>query len=318
MDNKRIIGEFEGSEKGPLLIVFGNMHGNEPAGAKAIDLMVKMLEVEPITNPKFNFKGKIIGITGNLKATNQNIRFIDKDLNRCWHPEIVEKAENSTFEQLNAEEQEIKEIIQLLIKKISDYKPEKIYFLDLHTTSSTGGIFTIVSDIKESVEIGIKLNAPVVLGLLNGVKGTSTEYFSHSFMGIPTVSLTFESGNHHDNLSVNRAIAVMTNLMTLIGNFEAEHVENRHNFLLQEFSNGLPKLSKLLYKHSIVPSDNFAMKPGYMNFQKIKKGEILAKDKNGNIQSPFSGRILMPLYQKLGEDGFFIIKEIKEIEDCCK
>jgi len=317
MDKKRIIGEYQGAEKGPLLVVFGNMHGNEPAGYKAIDLMIKMIEVEPITNPKFNFKGKIIGITGNLKAANIGVRFLDKDLNRCWYPDIEKKINNTPFEKLNAEEKEIKEILDLLKYKIEEYQPDKLYILDLHTTSSTGGIFTIVPDIKESVEIALKLNAPVILGLLKGVKGTSTEYFSKEFRNIPSVSLTFESGNHIDILSVNRAIAAITNLMTIIGNFESEHVENRHNILLQEFSKGLPKLSKLLYKHNIAPGDNFVMNPGYKNFQKIDKGEILANDKNGIIKSPYKGRILMPLYQKLGEDGFFIIKEIPDIENCC-
>ncbi len=318
MNKKRIIGEYQGTEKGPLLVIFGNMHGNEPAGYRAIDLMIKMIEVEPITNPKFNFKGKILGITGNLKAANKGVRFLKKDLNRCWQPDIIEKINNTPVDKLHAEEKEIKEIIELLTNEINDYKPEKLYFLDLHTTSSTGGIFTIVPDIKESVEIALKLNAPVILGLLNGVKGTSTEYFSKEFLNIPSVSLTFESGNHNDILSVNRAIAAMTNLMTIIGNFESEHVENRHNALLQEFSQGLPKLSKLLYKHQITPKDNFIMNPGYKNFQKIKKGEILAKDNNGIVKSPYDGRILMPLYQKLGEDGFFIIKEISDIKDCCK
>ena len=318
MDKKRIIGTYQGSEKGPLLVVFGNMHGNEPAGFKAIDLMIKMIEVEPITNPKFHFKGKIIGITGNLKAANQGVRFLDNDLNRCWHPDIIEKIKHTPFDQLNSEEKEIKEIIDLLKKEIAEYQPEKLYILDLHTTSSTGGIFTIVPDLKESVEIALKLNAPVILGLMKGVKGTSTEYFSKKFLDIPTVSLTFESGNHDDFLSVNRAIAAMTNLMTIIGNFEPEHVENRHNILLQEFSKGLPKLSKLLYKYQVDPDENFVMNPGYKNFQKIKKGEILAKNKNGDIKSPYDGRILMPLYQKLGEDGFFIIKEIPDIKNCCK
>ena len=318
MIKKRIIGEYQGTEKGPLLVVFGNMHGNEPAGFKAIDLMIKMIEVEPITNPEFNFKGKFLGITGNLKAANKGVRFIDKDLNRCWSSDIIEKINKNPHDKLNAEEKEIKEIIALLKHKIDEYQPDKLYVLDLHTTSSTGGIFTIVPDIKESVEIALKLNAPVILGLLNGVKGTSTEYFSGYFHNVPSVSLTFESGNHDDILSVNRAIAAMTNLMTIIGNFESQHVENRHNMLLKEFSKGLPKLSKLLCKHHITPEDKFVMNPGYENFQKIEKGEILAKDKNGIIKSPYKGRILMPLYQKLGEDGFFIIKEISGLHDCCK
>ena len=318
MKKPRIIGEYTGEEKGPMVVIFGNMHGNEPAGSRAIDLMIKMIEVEPITNPRFKFKGKILGLTGNLKATQQNIRFIDTDLNRCWKSETIKNIKNSGFASLNSEEKEIKETLDLLQSKIEEYKPEKVFYLDLHTTSSTGGIFTIVPDIKESVEVALKLNAPVILGLMKGVKGTSTEFFSSNFMGIPSISLTFESGNHSDILSVNRAIAFMTNLMTIIGNFDAEHVENRHNQLLKEFSDGLPKLSRLLYKHGIEPSDKFIMKSGYKNFQKIEKNEILAYDKNGAIKAPYGGRILMPLYQKMGEDGFFIIEEIHDINNCCK
>jgi len=318
MINSRVIGSFEGKEKGTLLIVFGGMHGNEPAGYKAIDLMIKMIEVEPITNPNFVFRGKILGLIGNLKAKQQGVRFLEEDLNRCWYDEKIEKINNSDYNQLGAEEQEIKELLQIIHDEIREYKPDNIFVLDLHTTSSKGGIFTIVPDNLTTVKKAIQLNAPVILGLLKGVKGTSTEYFSKGIANIPTVALTFESGNHNDVLSVNRAIAALTNLMTITGNFDKKHVENRHNKLLEEFSKGLPKLSKLLYKHRITENDEFRMKPGYNNFQKISKGEVLAEDKNGEIISQYDGRILMPLYQKQGQEGFFIIEEIKDFEDCCK
>ncbi len=317
MINGRVIGSFEGKEKGTLLIAFGGMHGNEPAGYKAIDLMIKMIEVEPITNPNFVFKGKILGLHGNLKAKEKGVRFIKEDLNRCWRKEKIEKINKLEFEKLDPEEQEIKEIMEIIYKEIREYKPDNIFVIDLHTTSSKGGIFTIVPDNLSTVKKAIQLNAPVILGLLNGVKGTSTEYFNDNIMGIPTTSLTFESGNHNDVLSVNRAIAALTNLMTITGNFDKKHVENRHDKLLKEFSKGLPKLSKLLYKHKISEKDEFKMKPGYKNFQKISKGEVLAEDRKGHIVSQYNGRILMPLYQKQGEEGFFIIKEIKDFEDCC-
>jgi succinylglutamate desuccinylase len=48
----------------------------------------------------------------------------------------------------------------------------------------------------------------------------------------------------------------------------------------------------------------------YNNFDPIAKGEVLAYDKNGPIKSPYGGLILMPLYQKQGDDGFFVIQEI--------
>lgn len=309
---RRVIGKYTGQEKGPLLIIFGAMHGNEHAGVKAIDLMIKMLEVEPITNPAFQYHGKVIGLTGNLAAYKKKVRFIEKDLNRCWLRENVNQAFDPDKAAHCAELNEIRAIIQQVIKEIKTYKPDKVYVLDLHTTSSNGGIFTIVPEEKESIAIGKALGAPVITNMTRGIPGTTMEYFTTENLGVQTVCFTFESGQHDDPLSVNRAIAAITNCMKIIGSIDGRHIENRHNRLLIEYSKNLPKLSRLLMKHQIHPGDDFVMKEGYRNFQPVKKGEILGHDRHGSIKSPFKGLILMPLYQKLGEEGFFLVEEITD------
>jgi succinylglutamate desuccinylase len=50
------------------------------------------------------------------------------------------------------------------------------------------------------------------------------------------------------------------------------------------------------------------MREGYKNFQAIKAGEVLADDKNGEIVAPEDCLLLMPLYQRQGTDGFFLVK----------
>ena len=67
-------------------------------------------------------------------------------------------------------------------------------------------------------------------------------------------------------------------------------------------------LVKIKYIHLISESDNFLMKPNVINFQNVKKGEVLGSDKNGDVISPFDGKILMPLYQEQGREGFYIIQ----------
>ena len=311
MNTQRIIGRYTGSDRGPLLICFAGIHGNEPAGIQALELMFKMLEVEPITNPKFTFYGRILGIRGNLKAIQEGKRFIQKDLNRQWTPDNVKRIKNAVSdEKLDAEDLEIKANLEIIEKEIADYQPEKVVVLDLHTTTAHGGIFTVATDEMESIKIGVELHAPVILGLLKGIRGTSLHYFCTKTLGIPTTAVCFESGQHEEALSVNRAIAAITNCMRTIGCVMAEHIENRHDELLVEYSKGLPKISELIMVHSVRPDDQFQMKPGYKNFQSVKKGEILAKDKNGYIKAQEDGRILMPLYQKQGSDGFFLIKTV--------
>ena len=73
-------------------------------------------------------------------------------------------------------------------------------------------------------------------------------------------------------------------------------------------SEPLPPVVHLIECHSIEPGIKFSMNEGYLNFQEVKKGEHLANDKNGPIYASEDSLILMPLYQKKGEDGFFLVK----------
>ena len=130
-------------------------------------------------------------------------------------------------------------------------------------------------------------------------------YFCCDHFPCPTVSVTFEAGQHEDPLSTRRAIAALVNLLRSVGSVRPEDVENRHDDLLINYSKGLPKVAKLLTVHSVKPEDRFQMLPGFQNFQRIRAGELLAHDRNGSIISPYDSHILMPLYQQQGEDGFF-------------
>lgn len=306
---ERIIGEYCGDEPGPLLVVFGAMHGNEPAGVKALDLVMKMLEVESITNPKFSFKGKMIALVGNCLAFHKKRRFMDHDLNRSWTDEIVDQSLTDEEDNLTCEQQEIKEIMHLLKREVETYQPSQLIVLDLHTTSSHGGIFSIATDDPMSLSIAKELHAPVILGMLDGIKGTSMHYFRGTNFGIPTTSLAFESGQHNDTISVRRAIAAVINCLRTLGCVAPDDVENVHDAILIEFSEGLPKVSELVTKHSIAKGDSFEMLPNFKSFDVVHKGQHLANNIHGPIHCPADGRILMPLYQKQGEDGFFIIKD---------
>lgn len=309
MDRDRIIGSYEGVERGPLLICIGAMHGNEPAGVKALDLMFKMLEVEPITNEEFYYKGKIVGLIGNLQAYAQNRRFLKRDLNRQFRRENLKNLLNAERSDLEAEDLELVELIDEIKNQIELYKPEKLYILDLHTTSSKGGIFCITTNDDESIDIAKGLFAPVVMGFLKGIQGTTLHYFNEETMGLPTVAVTFESGQHEEPLSVNRAIAAITNCMKIIGSIRKQDVENRHNHLLIEYSKNLPKVAELIRRHDISTQDEFQMRPDFKNFQRLKKGDIIADDKNGPVTVQEDCLLLMPLYQAQGEEGFFLIKE---------
>ena len=304
---ERIIGDYTGSRRGPLLLVIGGAHGNEPAGIAAIAELFEMLEREPLRNPGFVFSGRMVGIRGNLKAIAANKRYLRRDLNRLWRAEHVERILAEPPPVLGPEDEEIRDIHRLVERLIHEYRPDRMVVLDLHTTTAKGGIFSICTDDAESQRIAVGLHAPVVRGMLAGIRGTTMHYFHDGHFGFPVQALAFESGQHQEPLSVHRAIAGITNCLRTLGCVAPDDVESRHDQLLIEYSRGLPKVTDLIYTHPIVAGDGFRMMPGYTNFQQVAEGEHIATDRNGPIRAPRACRILMPLYQAQGEDGFFLV-----------
>jgi len=86
--------------------------------------------------------------------------------------------------------------------------------------------------------------------------------------------------------------------------------EVRIGAMLQTFAHELPRRLRVKYHYWITEEDAFRMRPGFMNFQKVSRGEVIAEDRNGEIIAPMDGLIFMPLYQRSGNDGFFIVEEM--------
>ncbi len=312
MKDDRTIGAYKGSEKGALLICFGSVHGNEPAGVSAIAEVFKMLSLEALQNPNFTFKGKMIGLRGNTRAIEKGSRFVTQDLNRIWTEENVRRVRQTPISGLRDEELEMKEILNVVESEIEKEKPQKLIVLDIHTTTTQGGIFSIVSDHEESTKIALEMYAPVIRGLLTGLDGTLLHFFNSQNFNLPVTGVAFEAGQHNDPLSVNRAVSAIINCLRTVGLVNPKDVENRHDQLLIKYSTGLPKLAELIYVHKIQPKDQFEMAFGYLNFQRVAKGEYLGQDRHGSILSPQDALMLMPHYQKQGIDGFFLIKVVTE------
>lgn len=298
----RIVGQYDEGRPGPLLLVCGALHGNEVAGIKAIERLVHLLKLEAINNKRFRFYGRFVGFVGNLEAFRIGSRYIDTDLNRIWEetnlPDSVEKNE-------------MNQIKALVAAEIANHQTRKdLYLLDLHTTSSPRGIFIVPSHGHKSVSLAMHLHCPVITNVIDELRGSMIAYFGNhegEFAGI--TSLAFEAGQHDKSLSVTMSVAAIINCMRTIGCVDAAEVEGKHDDLLEAYAEGLPGRCKIVYKHSIQEGSKFEMLPGFEGFQKIEKGQVLAYDDGQPIMAPMTGRILMPLYQKLGKEGFFIVQE---------
>ena len=313
--NPRIIGQRVGDSHGPLLIILAQMHGNEPAGYLAAKELFEAIDLEYSINPSFNFKGKIIALQGNMPAAVKGERYIVKDLNRNWTADTLARIANAQSDaDLDAEDIQIKELVATIQHIIAEYASEQVVVLDLHTTTAEGGIFSIPSQENYSRYLALSMHAPVLHGFLSGLAGTSLHFFNKEYF--PNINITavcFEAGQHNSPESPKLAMSAIINCFKAMGGFYKEHIEMRHEELLKERAKYLPKEGHLVYTYAIAKDEKFEMRKDkiYKNFDPIEKGELLAYNQHGAIYAPYKGYILMPLYQKLGSDGFFIIAEIQ-------
>jgi succinylglutamate desuccinylase len=309
-ESERIIGHYRGAEAGPLVVAIGGVHGNEPAGVLALEQLFDMLEDEPRINPGFSFKGDLLALRGNLAALAAGVRFIDADLNRIWRP-----LDGSPEMMVTSEDRELHELLAAIETAVEDAPLSELVLLDLHTTTATGGIFAITGDDGPSLSLAAEMAVPVIKGMLSGLQGTTLHYFrgNHFATNRPVRAISFEGGSHHDPHSVELSLAATVNLLRALGCIREGDVDTHHDNRLRENSSHLPRLTELAYIHHIPHdgSDGFRMRAGFRNFQPVAKGEVIASDNNGDITVPVDGYLLMPLYQKQGDEGFFVVRDYK-------
>lgn len=298
----RIIGEIEGKEKGPLIILIGGLHGNEWAGIKAIERIFHI-----IRNDGIKTRGKIIGIRGNMKAISRKQRYIHYDLNRCWTQQHLQKfsGENTRF--VFSEDREVSELKELFDAS-SDLDVTQKICVDLHTTSSDNGNFIVVPEIFADHPVIQALKLPLILDLEKHIKGTLLKYLSNK----EYLAFAFEGGLIGSEVAVQLHIAGIWEILLVAGAVSPRQLNGvmQIGTLLQTFAAELPHKLRVRHHYWITEEDNFRMKPGFMNFQKVKAGEVVAEDRTGPVQIPMDGLIFMPLYQLSGNDGFFIVEEI--------
>ena len=304
--SERIIGRFSGTEKGPLFICLGGIHGNEPAGVHAIARFFRELEAAP----GLSFRGVALGLKGNLGALKRGTRFIRRDLNRIMTPETVAEIGEKSKTVLTEEWLELRELLDHIREEMEISRPDSLVLLDIHTTSADGGVFSIPADYPESLHLALHFHVPILKGMTAGLDGTSLSFFTPSYWGVPCRAVAFEAGQNDDPQSVMRAVAAIKNGLKAAGCIPEDGMPNPEDRLLLEYAEGLPTVSELVCVHHVHPGDGFSMRPGYVNFQAVAEGEHLADDQNGPVLAPAGGLILMPLYQSQGTNGFFLVRAV--------
>ncbi len=292
-ERDRVVGGAEGQGAGPLLIIIGAVHGNEPAGVLALEAIIRRLQDKGLPE-----RGTLLGLIGNLGAFRQNLRFVDRDLNRHF------TAERMAADQTSAEAQEASELLATIDAAINQFTATELIVLDVHTTTADGGDFATTIPDPASSELAKCLGVPVVLGLTDVLHGTLVAHFTSERMGLPTRAFAYEAGQHLASVSATRAEALIWKLLGELGMVKSAPVEAIEVDLR-------PQLTRIIYRLAIPPDGAFSMLPGFGNFDPVQAGQPLAYLDGETVTSEYTGYLLMPLYQSQGEDGYFVVEEVR-------
>ena len=305
LHKKRVITELQGQGSGTAIAFCAGIHGNEPSGVIALKNVFNYIEQKSIP-----VNGQLVAFIGNRNALHRKCRYCKEDLNRMWTASNIKKLHNSGFEEheLNPEALEMIEIDELLQKFLNNLNGEERFFVDLHTTSSPSIPFAAIDPLPQSYNFALQLPIPFVSNLDEFIKGTLMHYLDH----IKFKAIVFEAGMHDDPASIQKHEAMIWLVLGMSGAIEEKYIPNYKGCftLLQGLSEHPHKVFNILYRHHVEDNSKFKMLPGFINFQAIEKGMVLATENGQPVASPFTGNIFMPLYQNQGADGFFIIERV--------
>lgn len=300
----RIIGKIKGSQPGPTIIYTAGIHGNEPSGIFALHDVLNEIKEKDIP-----IKGTIYAISGNLSALETGTRYIKQDLNRMWTSERmklltsgnINKNGEETIQQLN---------IYNVITEILNNEEGPFYFMDLHTTSSETTPFLTVNDSIINRKFTEQFPVPLILGIEEYLDGPLLSYINE----LGYVAFGFEGGQHDSLSSVENHKAFVYQSLVYTESLTKDEIDFQHYYdALAKTSVDTRNIYEIYYHYRIKEDESFKMKPGFLNFQTINKGQELAKSNGEVILAKKQGRILMPQYQSQGDDGYFSIRKIPSI-----
>lgn len=299
----RVLCDYDSGRPGPLFLIIGGMHGNEPSGVLAAQRLAQSLRDAPVP-----MRGRILALAGNIGALKAGVRFRDRDLNRMWAARELEKVRAGRDDDAHAENAERRELLTAIEGAIRT-APGRVIFLDLHSTSADGAPFSLIGDTLSNRAIALRYPVPVILGLEERVEGALLEYFGER----GHTSIGFEAGEHTRSTTVDcQEACIWVTLIAGGGMLESDVPRARELYtLLRKSAAGLPGVVEIRHRHHVDPDDRFVMRPGFDNFHAVSRGELLANDREGDVLAPEDGLVLLPLYQGQGQDGFFVGREVR-------
>ncbi len=298
---RRELGVWDCGAAGPTLCVLAGIHGNEPAGVQAVLRVLERLRDQAVP-----LVGRVVAFGGNLSALARGVRFLQRDLNRQWgEPHIVRMLERDPTE--DGDEDYEQRALLAAFERVIQTARGPVVFVDLHTSSADGPPFLCLADTIDNRRVALSTGVPLILGIEETIDGASLEWWSQR--GV--VNFAVEGGRHQHPETVGNHEAVLWLLLDSLGMAPKGKLDLRpFREQIERSTRGQPSVVEIVHRHAISEQDRYVTKPGYKNFDFVRRGQQIGTDARGPVNAPYDCRVMLPLYQALGDDAFFLARDI--------
>jgi succinylglutamate desuccinylase len=299
---ERILIDYTTGKPGPCLVGVAGLHGDELGGVRALERVRKALE-----HHRPRARGRFIAVLGNLPAIAAARRYFHDDLNRNWFEEDVAALLSRDPAGDSTEDAERRELLAVL-DSLESAPEHPVVFADLHSTSAEGLPFSCMPDTLINLRIGLQLPFPAILGLEDTIRGPLMGILSDRGYACVIV----EGGAHENPRTTDILEATTWVLMARLGILAPGDIPAYGEYWsrLTRAGRGLPQVLEVCYQHETHDGDGFVMEPGFRHYDRVRKGQLIARDRSGEIRSHTDGRIIMPAYKPGTDQGFFIARDV--------
>jgi len=169
--------------------------------------------------------------------------------------------------------------------------------------------FVVADGVEKAQAFALELPLPVFFGLMGKLSSALLPWL----LARGVLGVAVEGGQNEASSSVDHLEAVLWIGLVAAGVVARDALPDFAALTarLERAGQGLPHAIEVYHRHGIVAEDRFAMAPGFANIQPVGRGTLLARDRRGEIRADEDCLLVMPLYQGLGDDGFFLGREIR-------
>jgi succinylglutamate desuccinylase len=252
--------------RGPRVVLFGGVHGDELSGVHAIEKLFFDLFV----GTRKLRQGSLTLVRGNEQALAAERRYVKHNLNRLFREDYGPEIDKASYEFNRA--QELKTVLH-----------NCDYFLDLHSAPIAQEPFVVAE--QAAVDFFSKLGIPRMMTgwskFSSGAIGGDAENYANAH---GAKSATLESGSHFEKRSNDVAYKSIVSLLSLLG-------------MIAGTEQPAARPLEIVDVYAVVTkeADDFRYAGKVDNFQSIKKGNSFAFQNGRAVTVSEDSYLLIPM-----------------------